>query len=161
MVDKLPVPPPSSAKLKAQDLELLREDARRFLTRDRPAQDALWTQLLRPRGAVLTDYRQLLRDWSLSEKDDPSALASFLGGEPAITAVATAMVAKAMLGDSPSQQMILERIEGRPGPRKLDDDDRSVARQQMVEGIEAVVRAMNTQPTTVKVIDVTPEEPPK
>jgi len=48
-----PTSPPSNAKLRAQDLALLREDARRLTVRDRPAADSLWTQLLRPRGAVL------------------------------------------------------------------------------------------------------------
>jgi hypothetical protein len=142
--------------MRAADLALLEEDARRLTVRDRPAADALWTQLLRPRGAVLRDYRALLRQWAQSEPEGaPEPFAGLGDGQPAILAVAVATVAKAMLGDPVSTAQVLDRIEGRPMGRKPDDGEAAESRATMVAGIEAVVRAMNTQPGD-KALDITP-----
>jgi len=156
--ENLPQAPPSTAKLRAADLALLEEDARRLTTRERPAQDALWAQLLKPRGAVLRAYRELLRAWTLSDADTtPGAFAGLLDGEAAITAVATATVAKAMLGDPTMIQTIYDRIEGRTGQRRDDEADQGGARREAIAAVERAVRAMQRRPGDgAQVIDVTP-----
>jgi len=158
----LPVSPPSSAKLRAQDLELLQEDARRFVVRDRPATDALWLALMKPRDVVLREYQEALQrnaqiGQGASMMRDPYGRP--LGeGPPAIQAFATALVAKAILGDSASQGLLMERIEGRTTPRKMSEDEAAESRANMIAGIEAVVREMNAVKRTGTIIDVTPEK---
>ena len=158
--EKLPEKPSKTAKLRAADLALLEEDARRLTVRERPAQDVLWTQLLKPRGAVLRAYRELLRAWTLSDADaSPGAFAGLLDGEAAITAIATATVAKAMLGDPAMIQAVYDRIEGRPGQRRDDDTDQGAARRQAIDAVERAVRAMNRRPGDgAQVIDVEPSK---
>jgi hypothetical protein len=158
---KLPSKPPEAAKLRAADLELLSEDARRLTVRDRPAADVLWTRLLQPKGRVLREYRELLRTWSLSDADaTPGAFAALLDGTAAIDAVAVATVAKAMLGDPVMIAQVFDRIEGKPTPRKLDDQEQGQARVQMVAAVEAAVRRMNARPgDNAQLIEQPPAEP--
>ena len=154
---KVPEKAPSSARLRADDLALLAEDARRLAVRDRPAADVLWTRLLQPRGRILREYRELLRTWALSETDVPGAFAELLDGTAAIDAVAVAHIAKAMLGDAVLISQLWDRIEGRAGQRKMDDGEQGQARAAMVATVEAAVRAMNRRPgDEAKVI----EQPP-
>jgi len=139
---------------------LLREDARRLTVRDRPAADSLWTQLLRPRGAVLREYRELLRQWAMSEQDAPGAFASIMDGEPLVHAVAVAACAKAALGDASMIQMIYNRIEGTPRPAAVDEREAGETRATMVAAIEAAVRAMNARPgDNAQVIEQPPAKP--
>jgi hypothetical protein len=144
--------------MRAADLALLAEDARRLTVRDRPAADVLWTRLLQPRGRVLREYRELLRTWTLSEADaTPGAFAAVLDGAAVIDAIAVATCAKAMLGDTVCIAQIFDRIEGTPAKRKLDEQEAGQARTTMISAIEAAVRAMNARPgDAAKVIDVTP-----
>src|SRR5262245_1794112 len=120
--ESLPQSPPTSAKARAQDLALLREDARRYLVRERPSTDALWNALLQPRGAVLRAYRELLVQWARTDPESSQeANMAILDGEPAITGVATTLVAKALLGDQAAAHEIFTRIEGTPRQAKLDE----------------------------------------
>jgi hypothetical protein len=159
---ELPVPPPSTAKLRAADLQLLEEDARRFVVRDRPATDALWLTLLKPSGVVLRDYRALLTAWADGAPEANAGLLDPMGrpvgqGAPAIQAWATATVAKAMLGDLAAGQQIADRIEGRPAQRKLDETEAAESRAVMISGIEALVRSMNAHKPGDGALDVTPK----
>jgi hypothetical protein len=161
----IPTSVPSTAKARALDLALLEEDARRYLTRDRPATDALWKALLRPRDAVLREWHyQLGRAKQIAEGLDAGLvdpLGATLGSGPAaIEAVATATVARAMLGDQTCAQEIYMRIEGAPSKRKMDESEAGQARAEMIQGIEAIVRQMNRRPGDAA-LDVTPTpEPP-
>jgi hypothetical protein len=167
--EKLPQAPPSSAKLRAADLALLDEDARRFVVRDRPSTDALWMTLLKPRDVVLREYRLIMARFG--ELDPGAALGRLeasLGGPAAIQCIAVATVAKAMLGDAAMIQQVADRIEGRPTPRKLDESEAAESRATMIAGIEAVVRSMNAPRPGDRpgdgALDVTPtpvEDPPK
>jgi hypothetical protein len=158
---KIPTIPTSTAKARAADLRNLTEDARRYTIRDRPAQDALWGVLMRPRDTILRDYRAALATWAASDPagsgGDMGLLEAVTGGPSGIEALATAQVAKAILGDATAAQAVMDRIEGKAMGRKPDDGEAADARATMVAGIEAVVRAMNTQPGD-KAIDVTPQE---
>lgn len=157
---KLPVSPPSTAKLRAQDLALLEEDARRFVVRDRPASDALWLALLKPRDVVLREYRAATIAWAEGAAEPNAGFLDHAGrplgqGPAAIHCIANAVVAKALLGDMAAAANVMERIEGRPAQRKLDEGEAAESRATMIAGIEAVVRAMNERPGD-KALDVTP-----
>ena len=161
MDEKLPQVPPSTAKLRAADLQLLEEDARRFVVRDRPATDALWVTLLKPSGVVLRDYRALQAAWAEGAPEANAGLLDPFGrpvgqGGPAILAWATATVAKAMLGDPAAGAQIADRIEGRPAARKMDDLEAAESRATIVAGLEAMVRMMNAKPGD-GALDVTPK----
>ena len=157
---ELPQAAPSTARARAADLALLAEDARRLTVRDRPAADVLWTRLLQPRGRVLREYRELLRTWALSEADaTPGAFVALLDGASALDAIAVATVAKAMLGDPVATAQVFDRIEGKPTPRKLDDQEQAQSRAAMQASVEAAVRAMNRRPGDgAQVIDVSPDK---
>jgi hypothetical protein len=167
--EKLPVAPPSSAKLRAADLALLDEDARRFVVRDRPAADALWVALLKPRDVVLREARLIHARWGELDPGAPlGRLEAALGGPAAIQCIATATVAKAMMGDAVSTAQVFDRIEGRATPRKLDETEAAESRATMIAGIEAVVRSMNAPRPGDRpgdgALDVTPtpvEDPPR
>lgn len=161
MTEQLPSAPPSLAKAKAQDLALLEEDARRFLTRERPGTDALQIVLRRPRDAILREYvevtaaveRAALR--AREAQQDPSLPAGLgEGGPSGYLAVANTMVAKAILGDTGAAETIMTRIEGSPGKRKGDSDEEFERRAEMMQSLEAIVREMNRRTgDEAKVID--------
>jgi hypothetical protein len=159
--EKLPQAPPSTAKLRAADLALLDEDARRFVVRDRPAADALWGALLKPRDVILREARLIHARWG---ELDPGAslgrLEAALGGPAAIQCIAVATVAKAMLGDAVSTAQVFDRIEGRATPRKLDETEAAESRATMIQGIEQLVRSMNAHRAGDGALDVTPRPAP-
>lgn len=164
MADPTPVAPPSLAKAKAQDIALLEEDARRFLTRERPGTDALAIVLQRPRDAILREYVQLTAAFERAHlaaraaAEDPTlALGLGEGGPSGYLAVANTMVAKAILGDVGAAETIMTRIEGSPGKRKGDTDEEFERRAEMVQSLEAVVRELNRrQGDDAKVIELKP-----
>lgn len=161
MVDPTPTAPPALAKAKAQDVALLEEDARRFLTRERPATDALAIVLQRPRDAILREYvevgaaverasqraRQAQQDPTL-----PDGLGE--GGPSGYLALANTLVAKAILGDTAAAEHVMTRIEGSAGKRKGDTEESFERRSEMLASLEAMVRAMNARPgDDAKLID--------
>jgi hypothetical protein len=155
--EKIPQAPPSSAKLRAADLALLEEDARRYVVRDRPATDALWVALLKPRDVILREARVIHQRWGDLDPGAPlGRLEAVLGGPAAIQCIATAVVAKAMMGDTASQAQVFDRIEGRPAQRKLDETEAAESRATMIAGIEGLVREMNRHRPGDNAVDVTP-----
>lgn len=167
MSDNLPIPPSSTAKSRAADLALLAEDVRRFTVREKPATDSLWLALLKPRDTVLREYREALAAWAIVNPDAPQGFQDHLGrplgqGPSAIEALANTVVAKAILGDMDAVGKVHDRIEGRPGQRKLDDGEHA-DRATMVEALEDMVRDMNdraNERAAGKAVDVTPPKKP-
>lgn len=150
MTDPIPELPPEAAKLRAQDLALLEEDARRFLVRDRPASDALMLALQKPRDRILREYAHTLarqRSIVLDEAEgrtDP--FGRELGGPAALVAIAEAVVAQAILGDLGAAKIVFNRIEGVPAHRKGDLDEAQLQRAETLRDIEDIVRHMNHRP---------------
>lgn len=161
----------TAAQLRQAELEILELDARQALTRDQPATDAIWLALLKPRSVILRRYREMLRRM---EDDDPGAaqelrgadgltllgpLGSLVKPDPdvsALVAIGETLVAKAIMGDNAAAQMLLERIEGKPGNRKNDVDPEQIERsQEILQAIEQTVRTMSERPGD-KAKDVTP-----
>ena len=142
---------PELANLRAGDLALLETDAKRFLARERPAQDALLAVITKPRDAIVRDWHFALTRARLIAEGvnagllDPPGLT--LADQPSgLMAVATAVAAKAMLGDLAAAQLIFDRIEGRTGQRRGDEDaDAHAQRMEVLQSLEAVVRAMNAR----------------
>lgn len=161
----------SAADLRLADLDLIQADARHALTRERPGTDAIWSALLKPRRTILRRYREALA--MLEERDEDMAdqirgadgrqLVGALGrltqpepDMPAILGIGEALVAKALMGDSASLGMLLDRIEGRPGVRKDENDPEELThRRDILEAIEGTVRRMQERPGD-KARDVTP-----
>jgi hypothetical protein len=145
----LPAPAPSTAKMRADNLRLLSEDARRYLVAERPATDALMSVLLKPRDVVLREYVAGLDRFRgmIAGAPGSESLQDHLGrplgqGPAAIEALATAMVAKGFLGDMGAAALIADRIEGRVGPRKLADGEEGANRGEMAAKMEELVEMM-------------------
>lgn len=163
--------PKTAAELRLADVDLLAMDAKQALTRERPGTDAIWAALMKPRRAILRRYRETLaaveeRDRDLADQlrdADGRQLVGPLGrllqpdpDMPALLAVGEALVAKAMLGDSASIAMLLDRIEGRPGVRRDEADPEELThRQDILAAIETTVRHLNERPGDAAK-DVTP-----
>lgn len=128
MTDNIPTLPPAAAKARAQDVELLEQDVRRALTADRPASDALWSALLKPRDVVLREYVASITRVGGTETAPVMLELMTPDGRPmgegpsALHAMANTLVAKAILGDQQSAHLVMTRIEGVPAKRKGDED---------------------------------------
>lgn len=170
------MPDQTPLDIRTQDLDTLEVDARRALIRDRPGTDAIWLALLKPRNRVLRRWREALDQMTpraaaaIQEPNTPllgpdgNALVGPLGqliepvddGPPGLISVGDAIVAKAMLGDMTAAEMILNRIEGRVGSRKDDEDADAVNRRgEIIIAIEETVRKLQEQPGD-HAVDVTP-----
>jgi len=164
----------SAAQARLLDVEVLEIDAKQALMRDQPATDVIWLALMKPRLTILRRYREMLRR---VEEEDPDAGQQLMGADgrallgslgalvrpeldvSALVAIGETLVAKAILGDSASTAMLLERIEGKPGARRNDvDPEQLERRQEILETIETTVRRMSERPGD-RARDVTPAKP--
>ena len=156
----MPIEPQSPGQLavaKAQDVALLEEDARRFLVRERPATDAIVLALLKPRNVILRRYRETLAAMDQAALGpalaftDPTGRVFEGDGVSAAVALGETIVAKAILGDTAAAQLVVDRIEGKAGQRKGDDDGAYEKRAEMMKNLEDAVRLLNSKPVEVTV----------
>lgn len=135
-------------------LRMLGRDHEQFLAAHHPFTSSLWLALLKPGTDVLARFRRSVLETPPESSDDPDEARA---SPPAIIMLGEAMVAKALMGDTGAQNQIAERIEGKVGTRKNDDDPDDAKHRTMVMGaVEGVVRAL-TSKTRGETIDVTPE----
>ena len=129
---------PDAAGYRAQ-LAALQADKRRYLEAGHPVKDALNIALQQPAGVLLARYAKTLKAYhdaanAPAPSDDPgerqAGTAEEADDRPAIVAFTETMVAKAILGDSAAAGMIMDRIEGKPGLRRADEDSETIAARE-------------------------------
>ena len=166
----------TTLSIRQAELQALEVDTARAMIRDRPMADVYWVSLLKPRNLILRRFREALDQMTPQARDavlgpsggllgaDGQALIGPLGqlmrptdeeGPIALISVADAVTAKAILGDLAAAEAIANRIEGRPGTRKNDEDAETTNRRgEMILAIEETVRLMQAQPgDSAKVVD--------
>lgn len=131
-----------------QALAALAADKRRFLVAHHPIKDALHLALQQPAGVLLQRYAGVMRTFQEAQgaaapSDDPgersAGTAAELDDRPAIIAYTETLVAKAILGDTASQALVSDRIEGKPGLRKADLDAETAAQRERVRDVIGVL----------------------
>ncbi len=153
----------------AAQLNALARDHRRFLTAGHPIKDALHMALQQPAGTLLARYAATMRRYheaanAPQASDEPGERQAGTAAEadtrPAIVAFTETMVAKAILGDTTSQSLISDRIEGKTGLRRADVDAETEAQRLRVRAVigELVNGMVDRSRTRAEPIDVTPED---
>lgn len=126
------VPAPTSAGSVLDDpsserFQALLRDPRLFIRQLDPYTAAIWTALLKPTSVVINNARRI-RTEQPEQSDEPGEAQS--PDDPlAIVTLGEALVASALMGDSKAQAQIADRIEGRVGMRKGDEDPDAAKRQ--------------------------------
>lgn len=145
----------------AAQLDALARDKRRFLTAHHPIRDALQMALQQPAGVLLQRYADTLRAFTEAQRapgsDDPTEPSPFTDTRPAIVAFTETMVAKALLGDLQASALVSDRIEGKAGLRKADQDAETQAQRERVRSvIGALVESMvESRADRARTIDAT------
>lgn len=139
-------------------LAKLSQDHRKFLEAKHPLTASIWLALLRPAGDVVRAQSDVVRvretalqagaqnvnnDTEAPEEPDERnpAHAPSQAERPAILLLGEALVAQALLGSEKAVAQIADRIEGKVGVRKEDQDPESVARRQDMQAfMEAMAR---------------------
>jgi hypothetical protein len=118
--------------------QALLRDPRMFIRQQDPFTAAIWCALLKPTSEVLASFRQRHAEQP-PPSDEPGEERS--PDDPlAIVAIGEALVANALLGSEKSLAQIADRIEGKTGLRKGDDDPD--ANRGMIQGtIREVIAA--------------------
>jgi hypothetical protein len=135
-------------------LRLAAREWRAIASMRHPAKVALWLALMRPAHEVLERAKD---GWKPNgQGEDPETVPESERREPvpAIIALGEAMLARALSGDSAAASQILDRIEGKVGPRAGDVDPAvEASRETVAATIEAVVRGF-TNAKLGKAVDV-------
>ena len=135
-------------------LRLAARDWRAIASMRHPAKVALWLALMRPAHEVLERAKD---GWKpVGQGEDPETVPESERREPvpSIIALGEAMLARALSGDSAAASQILDRIEGKVGPRAGDVDPAvEASRETVAATIEAVVRGF-TNAKLGKAVDV-------
>ena len=135
-------------------LRLAARDWRSIAAMKHPAKVALWLALMRPAHEVLERAKD---GWKpVGQGEDPETVPESERREPvpSIIALGEAMLARALSGDSAAASQILDRIEGKVGPRAGDVDPAvEASRETVAATIEAVVRGF-TNAKLGKAVDV-------
>lgn len=150
------LPDPTDKRLK----QLAASD-RRFLEMHNPMTEALKLALLRPAADVLHSAEQVRRFAVAQQGGDAGPHQA--PRKSSILAIADAIVAKGILGDTNAITQIADRIEGKPGLRVGDEGENSPEQRKQAAAIaERVTRALTqarlekSKPIDVEVVDVTP-----
>lgn len=142
-------------------IQALRRDHDKFLEQANPMRASIWLALLRPSATVIHDaemmkrYRDSQAGRSAGEHTAPP--------NPAIIDIGNQLVANALAGDTASIERIAERIEGRAGLRRGDEEEDSPGRRKQTQDItERVVAALTSRrleavPKTANIVDVEAE----
>ena len=135
-------------------LRLADREWRAIASMRHPAKVALWLALMRPAHEVLERAKD---GWKpVGQGEDPETVPESERRDPvpSIIALGEAMLARALSGDSAAASQILDRIEGKVGPRAGDVDPAvEASRETVAATIEAVVRGF-TNAKLGKAVDV-------
>ena len=135
-------------------LRLAARDWRAIASMRHPAKVSLWLALMRPAHEVLERAKD---GWKpVGQGEDPETVPESERRDPvpSIIALGEAMLARALSGDSAAASQILDRIEGKVGPRAGDVDPAvEASRETVAATIEAVVRGF-TNAKLGKAVDV-------
>lgn len=113
---------------KSERFQALLRDPRLFIRQLDPFTAAIWTALLKPTSQVVRAQRARLMVEQPPPSDEPGEEQS--PDDPlAIVALGEAIVFSALMGDSRAQAQIADRIEGKVGIRKGDEDPDAAKRQ--------------------------------
>lgn len=116
----------------------LRENHYRFLATRNPLTASILMALMRPATSLISEFKtQHTSVDELPGEDD-----RILPPKPAIIAIGETIAAKALLGDSVAVNLIADRIEGRVGTRKGDENEDTSRLAEVQQMIEGVVRAL-------------------
>lgn len=139
-------------------LAKLSADHRKFLEAKHPLTASIWLALLRPAGDVVRAQSDVVRvretalqgfaqnvNSGTEAPEEPDernpAHVESQAERPAILLLGEALVAQALLGSEKAVAQIADRIEGKVGVRKEDQDPESVARRQDMQAfMEAMAR---------------------
>lgn len=138
-------------------LAKLSQDHRKFLEAKHPLTASIWLALMRPAGDVVRAQADIVRireagpesaqnvnngTEAPEEPDERNpAHAPSQAERPAILLLGEALVAQALLGSEKAVAQIADRIEGKVGVRKEDQDPESAARRQDMQAfMEAMAR---------------------
>lgn len=145
------------------NLRRLGADHTRFLRANHPVISSLWLALLGNADQCVSEYRARLRVPAASESlnsDDPSeAPVEDRSEDTGIVALGKAILAKALLGDTTAMNLITERLDGKVGLRKGDEDpDKLAQREAVQEGlakvVDLLVKAKHGKPLDLDVEDI-------
>lgn len=138
-------PPGATAQMASLSAELaaLSADHRRFLTARHPLTAAIWLALQKNADDVIRTQADLvqLRQEAAAPSDEPGERdpSASQAARPAILVLGEALVAQALLGNSQAINQIAERIEGKVGTRRGEEDPGTAQRradlQAVMEGI--------------------------
>jgi len=133
-------------------LAKLSQDHRKFLEAKHPLTASIWLALMRPAGDVVRAQADVVRIResgemgvqnvnSPPEEADERNPAMSQAERPAILLLGEALVAQALLGSEKAVAQIADRIEGKVGVRKEEQDPESAARRQDMQAfMEAMAR---------------------
>ena len=134
-------------------LAKLSRDHRKFLEAKHPLTASIWLALMRPAGDVVRAQADVVRirengpDSAQNvnappEEADEHNPAMSQAERPAILLLGEALVAQALLGNAPAMSQIADRIEGKVGVRKEEQDPEAAARRADMQGfLETMARA--------------------
>ena len=127
-------------------LRLADREWRAIASMRHPAKVALWLALMRNSHEIIA---RAASGWKpVGEGEDPETVpeSERRAPVPAIIALAEAMVARALSGDTSAMSQIMDRIEGKVGSRAGDVDPATEANREMVTAtVEAIVRGFTNQ----------------
>ena len=131
--------------------DALRMQPRLFLRTPNPITEALWMALLRPAHTLLAEAARGFEPVDNGPpSDDPDERQHVIPPKSAIEVMAEAAVVRALQGDTKAFAVIAERIEGKVGIRKGDDDPEALQREEQSRGIvERIVSELTTHRISV------------
>lgn len=162
----------ATAQMASMDTELARlsRDHRRFLEARHPLTASIWLALMRPADEVLQVQSDVVVARSapagVPPSDEPGERQVTTGAQrPAILVLGEALVAQALMGSAPALTQIAERIEGKVGTRRGEEDPVNAQRRAEMQGLmETLVRAVTNEAAArpgddAAVVDVVAETP--
>lgn len=149
------------AKVDSTDarLQRLRREASAFMELHSPMKASIWLALQRPVADLISDVEQTRR-FAAGQRGTGRGAASKAPRHSAIVEIGQRLVAAGIEGDMAALSMIADRIEGKAGLRKGDEDPNDAERIKKSESLQKRLvelmteRAVANKPRDDQVIDV-------
>jgi hypothetical protein len=165
----MPEPPVPAAPNVLDDptserFQALLRDPRLFIRQHDPYTAAIWMALLKPTSVILQGARErMLRMGEQPPPSDEPGEEQSPDDPLAIVTMGEAMVARALMGDQKAQANVADRIEGKVGLRKGDEDPDAARNRgeslMMIRDILKAWESASSRPAQIedgKITDVTP-----
>lgn len=131
-------------------LARLRKEAGAFMELHSPMKASLWLALTRPVADLISDVEQTRR-FAAAQRGTGVGLAHKPPRHSAIIEIGQRLVTAAMDGDMSALNIIADRIEGKPGLRKGDEDPNDAQhRAASQELIGRITKLMTAQAIAIK-----------